>query len=250
MPPHGLLKKGSQQMKGNLFVFAVIGLGILSGCGKINSEDIETKAIYMDASIKEVNSNTAECYSRLTVDTDVGTSVELSGKDSLECNGYKMFRENSVVSDYIYYKAQVPRKASGQYKIHLRKSDKDYFAATEMPEPVELKNIASGFLAYRDQPLTVSWKVNGDPTDQIYATLSTETIGDHDDFKFCQIYSKAQLGDGFLVVPALQNNCHVMTSKPLTIELSVVRAKYGVPATGFKNKIRGERVVNVWGTLN
>lgn len=153
-------------------------------CSTVSSEDIAVRAMYFTMVLQKEQGSSLECYTRVSVSDEMGTSVVLEGGDTLTCNGVPMQKKTSMLGDYTFYVASLPAVADGTYEIRFfREGAEAARSVATWPASMRLLRPEPAFVHSLSQTLSVEWDragVEGDSVaggDRVHATLTARRVG-------------------------------------------------------------------------
>ncbi len=156
----------------------ILILFFFQGCGeKINSDKVSSDSIYFTMVIQNQNLDTVECYTRASVQSEFGNSVEFAKDDYLKCNGVTMNKKTDFFGNYIFYTATVPVNSDRRYFIKYFKQNVEY-SSSEIQTPGLLKmNFPNpGFVIDANQVNAVLW--NGENNERTSVKASITLVAD------------------------------------------------------------------------
>ncbi len=160
-------------------------LGILfvmlaMGCAKTSSDNIKTSGFFAHYSVdvSSANPNQATCSASYTVEDGSATHIELSGSDSVTCNGNSMSK--SIVGTIVTYTAIISGVSTGtNFEIKLtRTGESPYIATVTMPEPVVGTSPANASSGTKGAVFNFAWTPSSNAGDTMYVQTIRTSGGD------------------------------------------------------------------------
>lgn len=238
---------GLMNFKSVFLVFlGVLNFILITACGKIDSDQVDSKALYFDMAILNKESQSWECYTRVTASAPYGTGVELVDNDRLTCNGIRMRRESSLLGDYIYYTARVPLSQDRKYSIKFFKNGAEY-ATSEIDEIEDLQvySPTEGFSIKSTEELNIFYKTP-QLSGQIFASLEgVDPLTN----KSYNLTSVADTELGALKVPSFTSKYFFRPDQNLNFKLTVTRKRYGRIDSRIQGAFQGSTAIYVNGII-
>lgn len=228
-------------------ITALFVCGILSSCGKKDSESVSTSEMYFTMALIDPETTTIKCYVRISETHEWGDSIELSENDNLYCNGQKMGRQESF-GDYIYYTTRVPLVLNQPIAITFSRGMTQYHSINYVPSPPVVTSPAALNLSF-NQELDVNWTPSSNPHEEIDITLSAQIPnGAVMDIVNSRVFQTPE--SGYAHLESIKSQTSSILNQSVALTLSVSRKTKGTVAkelTGHFDSISQTTVIN--GTL-
>lgn len=159
-------------MKSNSLTCLSLLLSIFAtSCAKTSSDNVKTSGFYGSYSIRGNNQNSVNCSVQFQVGGPTGTYLDLSGSDSVTCNGNNMSR--SELLGVITYSATVPYTVGGTYTVVLTRSgEAPYTSTAVLPEAITGMNPGTTTSYRKGASISPSWTASANAADAMGVTLS------------------------------------------------------------------------------
>lgn len=234
-------------MKTVLVFLVLLTVGGLGACSKVSSEDVALKAMYFTMVLHNNNGAAVECYTRVSVSNELGSSIELQATDQLTCNGRLMQKHDDL--GYIYYTAMVPAVTNGSYEVVFsREGQLPLRSTNQLPAALVISQPVSGFVQKSNAPLEIRWTTDEFKTDLVRSMISANyQIADQQ--KRAAVALSTSAGSGGVTLMALTANNPQLPSQVLTAEVEVLRTRKGKVAEGLKGHFDAESIVILHGNV-
>ncbi len=149
-------------------VLLTVGLASASGCTVTESENVKTSGMWAHFVIDHHPDDLVVAWAALRVGGQLGTIIDLTGGDSMECNGTHMTEYVEVLTNMHWSRAEISPDTDGIYDFTFIRPDEEVITTVVTPSlPVIIET---------DPPVTVG------AGDMITVTWDATDAGDHMNF--------------------------------------------------------------------
>lgn len=139
------------------YLIAMVSLATTSvACQSANSENVKTPGIAASFRMTDSLSGAVAAHAELMIGS---TYIDLSGGDSLSCDGIKLGKHEGLLND-ILYDANVPRRQPGDsYAFEFRRPDfgETHLSYAVAPDPVVISAPSNGASVSAKSSISVAW---------------------------------------------------------------------------------------------
>ena len=146
----------------------------LFSCSKVNSDLVKSEGLYFNTSVTR-KAGSLKCLTTLNVGGSTGTFVDITGSESLTCNGLPMKRFSNVANQ-IWYEVVLPIGTVSPFEVVFDRPKEKLKATATMPEEIqEVAAIRTDLNIGLDIP--IAWKPSSDSKDVmvVYLTLTSSS---------------------------------------------------------------------------
>lgn len=148
---------------------------IFVACAEVDSQDVKTRALYVQQSVEE-NEGSTRATVYFSVGGQFGTTVRLAGGDEIRCNG-NVLNENETLLGVIYYHGNCGSLVEGgDYEFDFVRVDEDqgilHFSSNVLlPSAPTITSPGEGVDFNRGDTIDLNW------TTSDFGKISIELIG-------------------------------------------------------------------------
>lgn len=231
-------------MKTTLGMLLLAICGVSISCSNTNSDNVKTSGFYVTYTVRGNNQNSVSCTATLQVGGSTGTYLDLSGGDSVTCNGNSMSRSEFL--GMITYSATVPYSVGGTYTVVLNRSGETPYSSTAvLPEAIANMNPSSATSYTKGNPISPSWTSSASALDGMVVTLNYSAGGSS--YSYQQNDTAPE--NGVVGFSSGQTQLTPAVAGPWTGSIEYSRRRTGSMAVGLSGTITASQVATVSVTL-
>jgi hypothetical protein len=206
-------------------VILAAGLSLSGGCTVVPSEDVKTSGMWAHFIAEHHPSDTVVVLAVLRVGGQLGTIIDLTGEDQMECNGTRMTEYVEQFTQMHWTGAELSPDPSGDYVFSFIRADEQVNTTVSTPEIPTIIDTTPAVDVGVDDEIIVTWDASG-PGDHVNLFVYGTCINDK------WIYN--QEDDGSYQMPALEDQ-NPQNPTDCTIGLQIRRIFLGDVAQDFKD---------------
>jgi hypothetical protein len=140
-------------------IISLLMILIFTSCAQTGSSDILTNSIYLSQTIVVDKDQNVTCTAVFQVGSAMGTYLELTNGDTVECNGTVM--EKTELLGIVRYSANVAYVANGTYEILFeRASDESYSSTVVLPNAITVTAPTDNYEYSKGSALPLAWTLS------------------------------------------------------------------------------------------
>ena len=229
-------------MSFNKVLGLILLLSFVSACSSTESENVKTQGVYAAYEVKESGGRIqakATFYVGDGKSSKNGTVLQLTGGDSVECNGEPL-AYNKDLFGKIQYQKTLPLQNSYVFTFKRKSQDNPdevYHSRVELPLPMEIKNPKYWDSYRRGTPINVRWKrVRSIDKVSVSISGSGRSINGGGETTFLYVDS-GLTDDGEHVLSGRNTNPDNIRGKVENVEIRVQRFRMGEMDDGLDGEI-------------
>ena len=159
----------------HLYLSLLSGLLLLS-CSRTTSDNVKTSGFYATIRVAGSSTNTAtvSCSAQFQVGGSTGTYLDLTGGDTVTCNGNSMTK--TEFAGIVTYSASVTYSVGSTYTVTLTRSgESPYTSSVTLPEAVTVLSPANASSFQKGTQRNYSWTPSSNASDYMRITLDYVT---------------------------------------------------------------------------
>lgn len=218
-------------------------LAVNLGCAKTQSENVKTSGIYVSYSLQGNSAGAASCSVTFQVGGGTGTYLELSGGDSVTCNGQSMSK-NEVLG-IVTYTSSVSYSPGSTYTVRFqRPSEAPYVSTVSLPDPIVVQSPAMHAAIKKGTVLPVQWVKSNTSLDRMSVRLSFDIVsaGVTNSHSFSK--TDGPVETGFTSFTAAETS-PVLSTGPWSAKVNWHRYRYGSMPSGLDGHITASQSTEV-----